>query len=358
MTVSQIYQTPQQGGTVDLTHFSRVYSDYVSSITRNEWQALLVRSLSDPAAVVAEHARNVQSKLAETSLDLSELVHEAANTPILHFESIFDPTDLPSTPSMWSPVPPCLCATKAVVTTLLLNDLLGLETVSYGSENAGDLFVNLVGMAGNGALAEKSRKNMRGHTDAASFPFRGQLDPQDPRIAPSPDFVCLASLRNPNDVPTRVLPLDNILARLAPSDVELLKRNGFLIFSQRTFRAGTLAALGQEHSVDGGAVLWESPEGLWVRYSHSTVTPVGGDDPTLVDAQARFEQACKEAGVDFVLRPGDIAFVNNRKALHGRGEVGAAIGGNSRWLLRSYGLNTSSLSNTQRTGGKDFQLFP
>jgi hypothetical protein len=237
--------------------------------------------------------------------------------------------------------------------------LLRLETVSYGSENDGHLFVNLVAMPGQGAVPEKSKASMRGHTDAVSFPFNGEDDPEDPRIAPSPDFVTLIGLRNPKRVPTRVMSLSDMLGRLSTDDVAELKKAQYLIRAQRTFRLGTKKLLGDEHSVVDAPVLKDTERGTYVRYSHSNVVPTeeGG---AAARASGRLEAACNETAVPVVIDPGDIVFVNNRLALHGRGEVGDGFGGQSRWLLRTYALDTSSLPSHKRhlSGKPPHVLYP
>jgi alpha-ketoglutarate-dependent taurine dioxygenase len=62
--------------------------------------------------------------------------------------------------------------------------------------------------------------------------------------------------------------------------------------------------------------------------------------------------------IPVALAPGDIAIVNNRIGLHGRTKVGEEFGGNSRWMLRTYGLDTSGLDVSQRHPNSTFMLFP
>lgn len=99
--------------------------------------------------------------------------------------------------------------------------------------------------------------------------------------------------------------------------------------------------------------------GIIVRYSHSTVTPLeeGG---AAERASNHLEAACNRAARPMVVEPGDILLVNNRVVLHGRGEVGGDAGGESRWLLRTYGLDTSGLMPHKRHLGDrpPHVLFP
>lgn len=217
---------------------------------------------------------------------------------------------------------------------------LGMETVSYGSENDGELFVNLVVLSGDGRLPEKSRSAMRGRTDAVTFPFRGTSDQVNPEIAPSPDVVCLVGLRNPDAVGTTVMPMVEALPNLTAQQIHELKQPQFDIRAQKTFIPGMQLVLGEEQGVEGGEILREVDDQTWVRYSHSSVL-TEGLPPAAAAANAAFAAACHQCATAVTIEPSDILLVSNRLALHGRNEVGGEPGGESRWLLRTYGLDTT-----------------
>ncbi len=115
--------------------------------------------------------------------------------------------------------------------------------------------------------------------------------------------------------------------------------------------------LGSAHIVEEGEILLETHEGVWIRYSHSNVIPIGEEGPA-TDATTALESICSESYVNIVINPGDILLVNNRTSLHGRGEVGKDTGGQTRWLLRTYGLNLNGLNEYQRHSGSEHMLFP
>ncbi len=281
------------------------------------------------------------------------------NAPYRHLSRAFDVVSLVDTPTAFFPVPDTDGTDAGRAAALAVHGLLELETVSYGSENDGNLFANLVVMPGDGAFAEKSKGSMRGHTDAVSFPFNGEDDPQDVRIAPSPDLVTLVGLRNPNGVPTRLMPLADVLPLLTPADVVELKKAQYSVTAQKTFRQGTRRMLGLEHVVIDAPVLKDSSNGLYVRYSHSNVTArvTGG---AAQQAAEHLEAACNQVAKPVVVQPGDILVINNRLALHGRGKVGSDVGRQSRWLLRAYALDTSGLHPQKRhpAGAAPHVLFP
>ncbi|MEC5407092.1 TauD/TfdA family dioxygenase [Paraburkholderia sp. MPAMCS5] len=294
------------------------------------------------------------AQVGHTLVEVEKLAWEGA---YIHLPAVFTTGQMPDTPSSFYPIPPAEGTLLARVSSIAAVAAVGLEAVSYGSENRGELFVNLAVMPGEGVYADKSRKSMKGHTDAVSFPVRGTHDALRNELAPSPDFVCLAGLRNPDGVHTTVMPLADVLAKLRPEDILELKKPQFIIRSQATFREGMLKILGEEHIVDGGEFLFEVNGQTWVRFSHSSAGVDDEEGPGAAAIEA-FVNACRDSTSAVQVAPGDVLLVNNRLALHGRSAVGGEPGGQSRWILRSYGLVTAGLSERQRGDGPLHMLFP
>lgn len=96
----------------------------------------------------------------------------------------------------------------------------------------------------------------------------------------------------------------------------------------------------------------------WVRYSHSSIPIDEDEQPAAAEANTAFAAACLQHCTSVVVEPGDILLVNNRLALHGRGDVGAEAGGDSRWILRTYGLDTTGPTKGQRYSKPGYMLFP
>lgn len=313
-------------------------------------------SLADPVSLGKQLSAAVHAELTRTGTDLNALRQRAWTDACVHLPGAFDVADLPATPTGFLPLPDAEGTLLARASSIAAIATLGLDTVSYGSENDGELFVNLVIIPGDGYVPEKSRSSMHGHTDAVSFPVRGQFDSEEVRIAPSPDFVCLSGLRNPTNAETTVMPLSQILPQLTEGQIAELKKPQFIIRAQGTFRDGTQRILGEEHLVDGGELLFDVNGQLWVRFSHSSA---GADDEgAAADAVEAFANACKTCATGIAIVAGDILLVNNRIGLHGRTTVDGEAGGESRWLLRTYGLDTSGLNPQQRYEDSVHKLFP
>jgi L-asparagine oxygenase len=236
-------------------------------------------------------------------------------------------------------------------TVLGLLRLAGLDVVSFDSENKGELVVNITIIPQEGRFGEKSRKELRGHTDACSFPFAHEFDNRLP-LSPSPDFVVLIGQRNPRAVPTCVAPLSKIMKGLSERAIEELQKPQFIIGSQGLFNI--------TYSREDASVVTLHPDfGYQVRFSHSKVTV----DESLQEAAKAIKemeestQACLQ---DVVVNAGDILLVNNRTALHGRRTVSAnkqESGGETRWIQRVY-ANLASTAGMPVKSAVPFCLAP
>lgn len=311
-------------------------------------------------------------RLAEAGINPSTLLGELTQLTYLHLKGVFDTEGLPSTPVKFLPVPSCDTTIRARLVALAVAGFFSKKMISYGSENDGELFVNLVALEGAGAVSKNSTKAMRGHTDAASFPFPGRTDPISNRIAPSPDVVCLLGMKNPQSVSTTLMLLHELMSDLTSEEIEQLSMPQYLIGCQRTFANGTKEILGDEHYVDRANVLETGGEGqTWVRYSHSSVVASGIESDDVEEssdevaqrspasaAKNHFEEACVRRARRIVINPGDVLWVNNRRALHGRTIVDQEIGGNARWLLRGYALDPEVIRPEQYYETSEFKLYP
>ncbi|WP_282115438.1 TauD/TfdA family dioxygenase [Pseudoalteromonas arctica] len=277
----------------------------------------------------------------------------------MRLTKVFVPDELPDSPCDFYPVPDVEGTLLAQVTAIACLATINSSTISYRSENEGKLFVNLVVFPpGRGKFTEKSASKMSGHTDGVSFPLRGQSDPENGRIAPSPDFVCLSALRNPNKVPTMVVPLTSLMEKLSEEQITELQKPQYMLGSQLTFREGMKEILGDELMVDNAQLLFYVDDSWWIRFSHRTTQTAETDDKLAQEAMDALKDACADCAIPVALEPGDIALVNNRIALHGRSKVGEEYGGQTRWLLRAYGLDISEINSEQWHEGSNFMLYP
>jgi len=314
--------------------------------------------LSDPAVLGKALVGEVVHSLAQQGVVQSALIAHAWEAPCIHLVGVFDPGTDVDTPVDFLPVPDTEATIVARASVIVANAVLGSSTISYGSENGGALFVNLVVKPGEGYEAEKSKASMKGHTDAVWLPMRGEEHPYDVRISPSPDFVCLAGLRNPMHVPTTIMPLGKVLSHLTEEQRYELAKPQYIIGPQFTFKKRLKELFGFDLLVEDSQLLFWIGDSPWIRYSHSSTQT---DSEQSLDAKAAmdaFEAKCKQCMEAYLVVPGDIILVNNRICLHGRAEVGEKHGAQSRWLLRAYGLDTTSLKSSQWHQNSSYMLYP
>lgn len=214
--------------------------------------------------------------------------------------------------------------------------MMKLHPVAFECENKGNLFVNLVRQPGEGRAAEYSSGLMDGHTDALPFPFPEEyIDGTTP--PPAPDFVILAGVRNPERTPTFVSPLSGILAQLSTRDIAQLRQPKFLLNRQPSFDC---PYIGVNKSVLG----LHAAFGTVVRFSQSRVA-AAEDDLEANMALQRLGEQMIAARIKACVERGDILFINNRLAMHGRDAVKATDDGNGRWLLRIYAYHPHTVNS-------------
>lgn len=339
-------------------HFSSAIRTVVTTWRNSLSFGEALQQLSDPVALGQALVGEVVRSLSQRGVVHENLIAHAWEAPCLHLVGAFVPDVDIDTPVDFLPVPDTEATIVARASIIAANAVLGSSTISYGSENGGALFVNLIVKPGEGYEAEKSKSSMKGHTDAVWLPVRGELHPYDERISPSPDFVCLAGLRNPTQVPTTVMPLRNILDLLTEDQLYELAKPQFIIGPQFTFKKRLKELFGFDLNVEDSQLLFRASNSPWIRYSHSSTQTDSEQSQDAKDAMEAFEATCKLCVVAYSLAPGDILLINNRICLHGRAEVGEEHGAKSRWLLRSYGLNTNDLNTSQWHQNSSFMLYP
>ncbi|RMU19807.1 putative taurine catabolism dioxygenase [Pseudomonas amygdali pv. lachrymans] len=363
MTVTLAYITFISLAHVGTQLIDAIFSEAVR-VAVAHWRAQLtlaqvISQLNQPVELGQALLPAIEQELNKYNCSCSDVKDYVWAQPFLRLRAVFEPGDLPDTPIDFCPVPMAEGTAIAQVTAIACLAAIGSDSVSYGSENQGDLFVNLVVFPpGRGVFTKKSTEKMSGHTDGVTFPIRGYRDPLNDRIAPSPDFVCLSALRNPKEVPTTVMPLDELMKYLSDEHIEELQKPQYLIGSQLTFRDGMVDILGEELEVDDAQLLYAMHGKWWIRFSHKTTQIANLGETSAQQAMDALKEACAHCAVPLALEPGDIVLVNNRTALHGRSDPGEEYGGQTRWLLRTYGLETSDIDEAQRHAGSPSMLYP
>ncbi|WP_039933397.1 TauD/TfdA family dioxygenase [Streptomyces viridochromogenes] len=219
-------------------------------------------------------------------------------------------------------------AALAPVNALHLGLVRLLEATPFAVpyENRGRLMRNVVpNPAATGTTSSwGSDAEFFWHTDNPHLPFGEPGHDPRPYV---PRHLAFLALRNSERVPTDVVGVDPVLARLAPAVREALTRPEFEIGAPASIKLGAPPPV-------RGAVLEHSGATARLRYDHGTTRGL-----TARAAAALDELAEALSGADaeqFVLRPGDFLFFDNYRVLHRRRAFTPGPKAGARWLRRCY----------------------
>lgn len=223
------------------------------------------------------------------------------------------PGALPGTPNAKNSVQ--RAATVPASVLALIGFALG-EIVSFREEKSGALVQNVVPVPGMETFQGNAGSiTLNMHVENAFHDFR-------------PDYVGLLCLRNDHDnvAALQISSIRLALGLLAERTRAVLHEERFITAAPASF--GKAAGGGEPHGIlSGGA---EDPS---IKVDFESTTPLGSDAKR---AMAELGEALKAVRRDLVLAPGDLAFADNRLALHGRNSFVPRYDGNDRWLQRVF----------------------
>ncbi|MFI9100857.1 TauD/TfdA family dioxygenase [Streptomyces fildesensis] len=282
--------------------------------------ALLSRELAATAPGLVDdprwvaRARSLSCRLPERAREaLRRYRHDPGEDGVLIIRNLpVDASALPLTPNVTDSVErtATLPAAVAVLVTLQLG-----EIAAYRDEKSGALVQNVVPVPGR----EESQSNagstpLELHVENAFHPHR-------------PDYVGLFCLRSDHlsTGGTLLSSIRRTLPLLPEDTVRVLRGERFTTSPPPSFRGGDA---GVRH-----AVLTGDPDDPDVKVDfHAT----SADDDEAKVALEQLRTAFLEAATTLVLRPGEMAFVDNRIAIHGRTAYAPRYDGHDRWLHRTF----------------------
>lgn len=160
-----------------------------------------------------------------------------------------------------------------------------------------------------------------------------------------PDFVALLCLRADHDrsAATTLSPVERILPLLDTDTIAVLSERRF----KTTVDASFLQGLGAAEPIHVGPirVFSGSPHRPRVRADFAETT---GLDDAAQAALDELKRCVDKVAVPVLLEPGDLLFVDNHRAFHGRKPYRARFDGADRWLLRTSLTRDLSRSEARR----------
>ncbi|HWN42373.1 MAG TPA: guanitoxin biosynthesis L-enduracididine beta-hydroxylase GntD [Thermoanaerobaculia bacterium] len=231
---------------------------------------------------------------------------------------------------------------------VLASSLLG-ECIGWKTQQAGRIVHDVMPIKGmeQDQIGTGSEMTIWWHTEDAFHPMRG-------------DYLGMLCLRNPDAVPTTFAALDQV--KLSPQDRETLFEPHYTIKPDDSHRQENAAPEDEDElqqvyrrieqmkrQPDKISLLSGDPRSPYIRIDHYYMDPVQ-DNPRAQQALEALVKAVDEQIGDIVLHPGEICFIDNFKAVHGRRAFKARYDGNDRWMKRINITRDLRKSRAERSG--------
>ena len=220
---------------------------------------------------------------------------------------------------------------------VLFASLLG-EPIAWSTQQDGRVVHDLLPIKGHEheQVGTGSEELITWHVEDAFHPYRG-------------DYLGMMCLRNPDRVPTTFAPISKV--KLTPDQLEVLFRPHFTIRPDNSHLPKNGGNGSTRSPVETALVerayrkieqLVASPERIPVLFGDPSapyvrMDPYFMDEPEDPVARTTFEalqRLVDDALEDRPLEPGDIVFIDNFQAVHGRKPFKARYDGRDRWLKR------------------------
>lgn len=235
------------------------------------------------------------------------------------------------TPSHWKERHQCCKPVQEEMFLVLLGSLLG-DVIAWATQQDGAVVHDIVPIPGHEKeqLGSGSEEELTWHTEDAFHPFRG-------------DYLGMMCLRNPDQVPTTFAPVD--VSELDAATLRLLFEPHYTIrpdHSHLRKNSTAVAGEGLDAAHERIEEMMARPEKIPVLFG-SPAAPYCRLDPFFMDQPE--DPAAREA-LDKLIRlvdsrignlmldAGEVCFIDNFKAVHGRRPFKARYDGRDRWLKR------------------------
>lgn len=241
------------------------------------------------------------------------------------------------TPAHWRAKPRPSPTLREDVMFFLLASLLG-DPIGWATQQEGYVMHDILPIKGHEQeqLGSGSETLLTWHTEDAFHPYRT-------------DYIVLMCLRNPDGVETTYASMDDV--RLDPELVRVLFQERFTIRPDESHLARNRGPLWRDFGAPEAlvrrsctridemnerpeklAVLFGDPAAPYVRLDPYFMEPPG--DEEAARALDALVAALEERITGVALRPGDVLFIDNFRAVHGRKPFRARHDGTDRWLRR------------------------
>lgn len=249
-----------------------------------------------------------------------------------------DETAIGKTPSHWKYGSEISTTLEIELVLITLGSLLG-DALGWATQQDGRIIHDILPIkeCENEQLGTGSTQTLWWHNEDAFHEYRG-------------DYIGMFCLRNPDNVATTIGSIDN--AQIDAETIKLLFEPHFTIRPDESHQKKNASdpdkipvdpydlrrmAYGRiQEMIDNGkkvSVMYGHPQSPYIRVDPYFMLRVEDNEP----AQLAVENLIKSIDavmLDVVMHPGDILFIDNYKAVHGRKSFKPRYDGTDRWLKR------------------------
>jgi L-asparagine oxygenase len=266
----------------------------------------------DPAFIA--HARSYACRLPQHLLTaVDEFRNGEGEDAVLLLRGFeVDDTAIGPTPSITGRETDENSAPREGFMLMLMISYIG-EAFGWSSQRNGALINNIlpVKMHEHEQLSTGSLSNLDWHTEEAFHPFRA-------------DYLALMCLRNHDKIPTQLATINEV--HISEQSKKILFQPRFIFLADKNFE-------NDPRENTPVPVMFGSYGSPYVRLDPSFMQPLPGDNEAAA-ALAEIVAAFGNCLHDVLLEPGDIALVDNYRAVHGRKGFQPRFDGKDRWLKR------------------------
>lgn len=243
---------------------------------------------------------------------LYELSHDQSHVGVAMIRGFEPVQPWPKTPKTWfiedSYEPKFETDYLAIIFTAILGEPFGFET-----QQAGKLIHDILPIKGRELYQEgaSSLAMLNFHTEDACHPYRA-------------DFICINCIKNPTNVGTLVV---------AVNDFELDINTKSVLREERFYHLSDNTHTNEVANSKPESILFGNIDSPYIRYDFDFTVAREGDEEA-ANAITVLNEKIAESQKEVELLPGDFCFVDNYKWLHGRKPFKANFNNEDRWLRR------------------------
>lgn len=267
-----------------------------------------------------------------------------------------DDREIGPTPPHWKERQKSCLPVKEELVLVLLGSLLG-DVIAWATQQDGAVVHDITPIQGHEheQMGSGCKEELAWHTEDAFHPFRG-------------DYLGMMCLRNPDRVPTTFASLD--VASLGKETLSCLFEPCYSIRPDHShLRRNRVDHIGGELDLEAAHERIDQmnaqPEKIPVLFGsldspYCRLDPYFMDPPDTVEAKRALDELFRHVDSrleELVLEPGDICFIDNFKAVHGRRPFAARFDGTDRWLKRINITRNLRVSRTARSAAESRLLF-